>query len=132
MTVRAVAALLALLAVPVACGEAEPGTTTVRLHMRLSRFEPAELRVPRGRPVRIELVNDDPIDHEWIVGDAGVHERHEKGTEPRHDERPTEVSVDVGTTRVTTVTFDQAGTLEYACHLPGHYAYGMKGAVTVV
>ena len=44
------------------------------------------------------ITNTDPIDHEWIVGDAALHERHRTGTEPYHDARPTEVSIDAGRT----------------------------------
>ena len=35
-------------------------------------------------------------------------------------------------TAVTTFTFDEPGTFEFACHLPGHYEYGMHGEVEVV
>ena len=49
-------------------------------------------------PVTFVLRNDDPIDHEWIVGDAAVHERHRTGTEPVHAARPTEVRIPAGTT----------------------------------
>ena len=31
----------------------------------------------------------------------------------------------------TTITFDEPGTLQYICHLPGHEAYGMVGTLTV-
>jgi uncharacterized cupredoxin-like copper-binding protein len=31
----------------------------------------------------------------------------------------------------TTITFDEAGGLDYICHLPGHEAYGMVGTLTV-
>ena len=99
--------------------------------MRYSRFEPATVTVAPGVAVRFELVNEDPIDHEWIVGDDGVHERHRTGTEPHHGDRPTEQSVPaLGTTR-TTVTFDRPGRYRFICHLPGHEAYGMVGEVVV-
>jgi uncharacterized cupredoxin-like copper-binding protein len=87
--------------------------------------------VPAGVPVTFVLVNDDPIDHEWIVGDAAVHARHRTGTEPHHGARPTEVSIPALTTLETTVTFPQPGIFAYICHLPGHEAYGMTGLVTV-
>ena len=87
--------------------------------------------MPAGVPVRIVLKNEDPIDHEWIVGDAALHERHRTGTEPVHDSRPTEVTIPAGATRETTVTFDTPGTYLYICHLPGHEAYGMVGTVVV-
>src|SRR6266487_889137 len=75
--------------------------------------------------------NADPIDHEWIVGDAALHERHRTGTEAHHDGRPTEVSIDALTTRETTVSFSTPTTLTFVCHLPGHEAYGMVGTLTV-
>ena len=82
-------------------------------------------------PITVVLRNDDPIDHEWIVGDAAVHERHRTGTEPVHGSRPTEVSIPAGSTRETTVRFDTPGTYLYICHLPGHEAYGMVGTLVV-
>jgi uncharacterized cupredoxin-like copper-binding protein len=104
-----------------------PDDGTLRIELRYSRFEPAELRVPVGVPVTVELHNGDPIDHEWILGDDGVHERHRTGTEPVHDARPTEVTIPAGATVRTTITLDERATLRYVCHLPGHEAYGMTG-----
>ncbi len=107
------------------------GDGAIRLDIRYSRFLPAELRVPVGVPVTLELHNGDPIDHEWILGDDGVHDRHRTGTEPVHEARPTEVTVRAGATVRTTVVIDEAGTLAYVCHLPGHEAYGMTGRLVV-
>jgi uncharacterized cupredoxin-like copper-binding protein len=100
--------------------------------LRNSHYEPTAMRVPIGRPVTIVLRNEDPIDHEWIVGDEALHDRHRTGTEPHHDERPTEVTIPALESRTTVVTFDAAGTLRFVCHLPGHEAYGMTGVLTVV
>ena len=107
-------------------------TTEVTITIRYSAFEPAEATVPAGVPVRFAIVNADPIEHEWIIGDAGVHERHRTGTEPHHGARPTEVSVAALSSLETIVTFDEPGTYLYICHLPGHEAYGMVGELHVV
>ena len=107
----------------------DPIVVEVTIHY--SRFEPAAISVPAGRPVTFVIHNTDPIDHEWIVGDEGLHERHRTGTEPVHDARPTEVSIDALTERSTTVTFARPGQLTFICHLPGHEAYGMTGKLTV-
>jgi uncharacterized cupredoxin-like copper-binding protein len=104
----------------------------VEIAMRYSSFSTAEVTVRAGVPVTVVLRNDDPIDHEWIVGDAASHARHRTGTEPVHGARPTEVSVPAGTTVVTTVTFRDPGEQLFICHLPGHEAYGMVGRVVVV
>ena len=107
------------------------GPVTVEIAIRYSQFEREVVTVPAGVPVTFVLRNGDPIDHEWIVGDAGVHERHRRGTEPVHASRPTEVTVRAGTTASTTVTFTNPGTYLYVCHLPGHEAYGMVGTLRV-
>ncbi len=109
----------------------EPEPIVIDISIHYSHFEPASIVVPAGRPVTFVIDNTDPIDHEWIVGDAAVHERHRTGTEPYHAARPTEVSIDAGTDRMTTVTFTTPGKLTYVCHLPGHEAYGMTGTLVV-
>ena len=70
--------------------------------------------------------------HELILGDEAVQRRHEAGTEAWHGDVPGEVSVPAGQTRATTYAFTVPGRLTYACHLPGHYAYGMAGTVRVL
>ena len=104
----------------------------VEVEMRYSTFRPTEVVVRAGVPMTFVLVNGDPIDHEWLVGDAAFHARHRTGTEPDHGSRPTEVSVPAGTTRTTTVTFQHPGEYRFICHLPGHEAYGMVGVVRVI
>ena len=110
-----------------------PGTgpITDEIGIHYSHYTDDRLTVPAGVPVTFVLRNDDPIDHEWIVGDAAVHERHRTGTEPVHASRPTEVSIPAGSSRSTTVTFNTPGTYLYICHLPGHEAYGMVGTLVV-
>ena len=112
-------------------GPAPAGERTVTLDVRFSRFSPADLDVPVGTVVRFVVRNTDPIAHELIVGGSDVHERHERGTEPHHGEVPGEVSVPAGGTAATTYTFSRPGRVVFGCHLPGHWAYGMRGTVTV-
>jgi uncharacterized cupredoxin-like copper-binding protein len=107
------------------------GRQTVEVAINYSRFEPEVLRFESGQEVTFVIHNDDPIDHEFILGDQAVQDRHELGTEAHHSSIPTEVSVPAGETVETTVTFDQPGKLILGCHLPGHYAYGMKASVLV-
>ena len=125
----AVAATTAIAAAVVARSR-DPLVVPITIHW--SHFTPAVVRVPAGVPVTFVITNTDPIDHEWIVGDAATHERHRTGTEPVHDARPTEISIPAESERRTTVTFAPgAGSELFICHLPGHEAYGMVGTVVV-
>ncbi len=106
-------------------------SSEVPVDINYSRFESEPLRFEAGQTVTFVIRNDDPIDHEFILGNQQVQDRHELGTEAHHDAIPTEVSVPAGATVRTTVTFDEPGKLILGCHLPRHYAYGMRAPVTV-
>jgi uncharacterized cupredoxin-like copper-binding protein len=109
-----------------------PGLVTVELEMHHSRFSPDEIRVYQGTLVRFEVVNRDPIHHELIVGPDRVHAIHESGHDAHHPPVPGEVSVKPGERGLTTYRFDGTGTVVFACHLPGHFTYGMSGRIEVV
>lgn len=109
-----------------------PGTVTVELGIHHSTFDTTTLRVREGTTVRFVLDNGDPIRHELIVGPPAVHRRHETGAEASHPPRPGEVSVEPLAAASTTYEFDEPGLVEFACHLPGHVAYGMVGTVEVL
>ena len=121
-------------AVPLARAEGEAGGAGERLivlTVHHSRFSTDTLRVAPGTTVRFVIRNQDPIAHELIVGDAMVQLVHERGSEAHHGARPGEVSVDPNAEAETTYTFGAPGRLMFGCHLPGHWAYGMSGAIEV-
>jgi uncharacterized cupredoxin-like copper-binding protein len=122
-----------LLLFTLAIGACTPAgsAASVEIEIRYSHFNPPRITVPHGKAVTFVLVNDDPIDHEWIVGNDEIHRAHRTGTELYHASRPTEVTIPALTTRRTTVTLPSAATLTYICHLPGHEAYGMIGTLEV-
>lgn len=126
---------------------------TVRITIHYSRFSPSVVRVAAGQRVRFVIANTDPIDHEFIVGDQAVQQQEETGTDTVHDGSvPGRISVPAGTTASTVVSFPRShsrpaaslgpldpepagavgpGSLIFACHLPGHYAYGMRGVIEI-
>ncbi len=106
------------------------GAAEIGIHF--STFTTTEVVATVSVPITVTLVNTDPIDHEWLVGDQAFHERHRTGTKPHHGARPTEVSLPAGATVSTTVTFRDPGEYSFICHLPGHEAYGMVGVLRVV
>ncbi|MGQ0680716.1 MAG: plastocyanin/azurin family copper-binding protein [Actinomycetota bacterium] len=116
-----------------ACTGGAGGVQEVEISVHHSRFRPERALLFRtGDTVTFKLVNDDPIDHEFILGDEAVQQRHEDGTEMMHDQIPTEVSLPAGQTVTTTITFGEAGSMILGCHLPGHYAFGMRTTLEVV
>ena len=123
------AAVLLLLAAG-ACSP-EPSTVTVDVEIRHSRFIPDHLEFAVGTTVTFVVANTDPIDHEFLIGDAQVQEAHEEGTEAHHGKKPGEISIPAGETRTTTYTFEESGPLLIGCHLPSHYDFGMKGTIDV-
>ena len=113
----------------IAVDPAAATTDRVEIHIRYSHYEPRTINVAHGRPITFVLINDDPIAHEWLIGDEAMHVKHRTGTEAHHDTRPTEVSIPALATVETTVTFDDVN-WRYICHLPGHEQYGMVGLLT--
>ena len=129
----AVAVLLSAAALAATAAASSPPTRTVNVDIHFSRFDLASLQVAPGETVRFVVTNEDPIDHELIVGGAYTQRIHENGTEPAHGARPGEISVAPGATVETTYTFPNEldPGWEFACHLPGHYDYGMHGPITL-
>jgi uncharacterized cupredoxin-like copper-binding protein len=123
--IRLVCAVVAcaLLAAGCTAAGATASVREVEVILEHSRFVPSVFEVRAGETVRFVVNNTDPIDHEFILGDDEVQARHENGSEEHHGEVPGEVSV--------TYTFTAPGRLTIACHLPGHYDYGMRALVEV-
>src|SRR4051812_5706628 len=59
--IAALVGLLALAAVPAHAQEATSVTITIKNH----RFQPAEVRVAAGKPITLEVVNQDPTPEEF-------------------------------------------------------------------
>jgi uncharacterized cupredoxin-like copper-binding protein len=122
--------LVALAAAACSQAVAASAERTVPVRIHYSAFSLGHLDVAPGETVRFVVTNTVPIDHEFIVGDDAVQVAHELGTEAYHPPRPGEITIRAGETVETTYTF---GTREllFGCHLPGHYAYGMRGTISV-
>jgi uncharacterized cupredoxin-like copper-binding protein len=105
---------------------------TVNMTAHYSHWSVDHLAVRAGTVVQFVTTNRDPIDHELIIGNRAVQDRHERGTEAHHPPRPGEVSLPAGTVTETSIQLSVPGAYEFACHIPGHYAYGMRGTITVV
>lgn len=129
------AALVALAACSPRAGANEVVTVHVRIHY--SSFQPSDMRFSKGTTVRFVIHNTDPIEHEFIIGSPARQLYFERTAHPAHDGSvPGQITVPPGATRRTIYTFgaptSRSHRLLFACHLPGHFAYGMRGPIVVV
>ena len=125
--------LLAVLGAGQGCSSpSQAATNVIHIEIHHSHFVPAAVSIGAGQTVRFVVHNADPIDHEFIVGDQATQDRHEQGVDDHHDGSiPGEISVPAGA--VVTTSYRPAGPspILYGCHLPGHWAYGMRGVIRV-
>jgi magnesium-transporting ATPase (P-type) len=99
------------------------------------RFNPGDLTVAEGETIAFTVTNSGSLEHEFVIGDAEVQAEHENEMaedDDGHGEEETyAIELAPGETRTIVYTFDDTGELQYGCHVPGHYAAGMFGTITV-
>jgi uncharacterized cupredoxin-like copper-binding protein len=129
---RALAIALALATVvPAGCGAGGPSERALQVRMRYSRYLPASITVKAGTTIEFALVNADPIEHEFVIGTLEEQRRHELGDPHDPHIGPGQRLLPGNATGRLRFTFSKPGTLQYACHRPGHYRYGMVGTINV-
>jgi uncharacterized cupredoxin-like copper-binding protein len=110
------------------------------------RYRPSSIMVRAGHRVTFDVTNAGKLPHEFILGDRAaqlVHEREMRaatGGEMDMDMHAHMhlhgaaggLTVPPGQTRRLTRTFDQPGIVLYGCHVPGHWAAGMRGTIVVL
>jgi Cu+-exporting ATPase len=96
------------------------------------RFAPDVVTVRQGETIQFQINNPGAVPHEFVIGDASEQQAHERemasggmGAEPNA------IAVPAGRTVQLVYTFDRAGTLEFACHVAGHYGAGMRGSINI-
>jgi uncharacterized cupredoxin-like copper-binding protein len=109
---------------------------TVDVTMRDIHYEPTSVEVKAGETVKFVFHNEGDIVHDAFIGDEAAQAAHEKEMREskgggHHGKEDDAVTVDPGKTASLTYTFDKPATLVIGCHQAGHYAAGMKIAVTV-
>jgi uncharacterized cupredoxin-like copper-binding protein len=85
--------------------------------------------------ITFEVTNEGATPRELELGDQMTRQEHESemremGGEMMPDE-PNAITVEVGETKSLTWTFAEMGAVEYDCHICGHFAQGMVGAIDV-
>lgn len=116
-------------------GKPENVTRTIAIDMSDSmRFTPANIAVKQNETIKFIVRNRGKIAHEMVLGtDKELKEHYEvmkKHPEMEHADENM-VTVQPGKTGEIIWHFTKAGTVDFACLLPGHYEAGMKGTVKV-
>ncbi len=136
-------------------GLADKADRSVEITLGDMYYRPHTLEVKSGETVRFVLHNEGELLHEFNLGDARMHLQHqqemlqmqshgmltptginadhamhENGEMMRHDD-PNSVLVEPGKSAELVWTFANAGTIEFACNVPGHYQAGMVGKLRI-
>jgi len=116
--------------------EASQADRVVEIHMLDElRFEPASVEVKVGETVTFKVVNDGKLEHDFTLGDAETQDEHDAemaaGMPGMGHDEPNVMTLASGAGGELTWHFTAAATIFYGCHIPGHYAAGMVGNLTV-
>jgi uncharacterized cupredoxin-like copper-binding protein len=99
------------------------------------RYTPSSIQAKQGETVRLVVKNQGKVKHELSLGTQKELLEHleqmKKFPDMEHDE-PGKVTLAPGKQGEILWQFTKAGTVDFACLMPGHYEAGMKGAVKVV
>lgn len=116
-------------------GEAAQVTRTIEVQaMDNMRYAPAAIKVRRGETVKFVVKNTGKLPHEFVLGNAQSLKEHaelmRKHPDMEHED-PNMAKVAPDGTGTLIWKFSRAGTVEFACLIPGHYEAGMKGRIRV-
>ena len=113
----------------------DPGkvSRTIEITMVDNRFKPAEIKVKQGETVKFVVRNTGAKKHEMMIGTIAELDKHAKMMKQYPDMEhadPNLISVDPGKSGELVWQFAEAGTVDFACPLPGHFK-GMRGKINI-
>lgn len=120
-------------------GNAAQVTRTIEVTMKETDdgdmiFEPSNLNINQGETIRFVIKNSGELEHEFVLDTIKENAEHKalmaKFPEMEHDD-PNAVRLAAGEEGEIIWSFTNAGSLEFACLIPGHYESGMHGDVVV-
>jgi uncharacterized cupredoxin-like copper-binding protein len=122
----------------------EPGdkskvTQTIRISMKEAdgamAFVPNAIKVRKGQTVRLTVLNEGLLEHEFVLDQEDKIMEHkvlmEKFPDMEHDD-PNAIRLDPGKSGDIIWKFTKDGVFKIACLVPGHYDAGMHGEVSVL
>jgi uncharacterized cupredoxin-like copper-binding protein len=109
--------------------DAEAGQTELTVTADEFSFDPADVTAAADTDVTITLVNTGALEHEWAVIEQGSEISAE--SEFSDDIVAFEVEAIDGGEEATETFNLPAGTYQVICAIPGHFASGMEGSLTL-
>lgn len=136
-------------------GKAGEATRTIEIKMLDNYYEPEAISVKAGETIRFVVKNAGEFVHEFNIGTAAMHAAHQKemmmmmehgalepdkinhhmmkmdmggGKTMEHND-PNSVLLEPGKNDEVIWKFTNAGDIEFACNVPGHYDAGMMGQI---
>lgn len=102
------------------------------------KFQPETLEATAGQSISVSFKNPAPLEHNWVLVTPGQEQAVADAAASKGGDA-TGVPGVIAMTSVlnangdeaTEVPAQQAGTYTYICTVPGHYAAGMQGTLTV-
>jgi len=114
-----------------AASSIEPKTIT--LTMNEFQFQPAQITVNVGQPIKLVMKNTGTVLHDFVSRDAMVEVMAEHGAEHDMGGMPTAMHAAIEAGQQSTLEFKatQAGTYTFYCTVAGHKEAGMQGTLIV-
>jgi len=136
-------------------GTAAKTTRTIEIKMVDSAYAPKKISVKEGETVRFIVRNEGELVHEFNIGTTAMHRAHQDemmkmmesgaleadmigqkmknmglgaANSMTHDD-PNSILLAPGKTGEVVWTFAKTSNIEFACNVPGHYEYGMRGEI---
>lgn len=102
-------------------------------------FSPDTVSIEKGTTVRFVVDNVGELQHSFTLARPTQQREHEEEMQGmamdqmagHMDDDPNGIVVQPGETGSITWRFTEATTVQFACHIPGHYPAGMKGSIGV-
>jgi uncharacterized cupredoxin-like copper-binding protein len=116
-------------------GDAANASRTVDVTMDDNmRFTPDQFTFEAGETVRFVVQNNGKIPHEFVIGSMSELQEHAEMMRAMPAMQHAEsnmVTLEPRAQGEVVWHFDEAGTVDFACLIPGHLEAGMKGSITV-
>lgn len=119
-------------------GDPSKPARTIELNMiegsGMMGYSVNRVEVKKGEQIRFRITNAGALAHEFMLDSIERNAKHkiemQKNPEMEHDD-PNGVRLEPGKVSEILWKFENEGTFEFACLIPGHYEAGMHGTVVV-